>query len=885
MEESSLDFLDQLVPSAQNPEGDEAPSMRRSGAVPAATAHTTVGNGRSLAPPPPAVLAQVRERPGQDIDIVVDESAPYHEPPAASAADGSDADDSDDTRIDAVQMPWMTPNTRPPSSAPPRKIPLPGEAIPPARASDAPPGLEFTHAAPPSFEDPDAEDDDGSDDETIATETLVMPSGALGVVGALNSNAAAALGTPRKSDPAPAGAELFGELQGPARRSGGPPPAPSMRASAGPPPPPRPSARPPTPPSARPSDPYAARAAQYASAVAEPETVPLMAAVSEPPLPGSTLPSKPVVVSPRVWSVDSIPPDPPAYAGSAPGLSPQVAASLPPPAPPPGAGPSVAAGQVTGAQVTAGQVNSSYAGSAYVSSPPAGVVPSALTTAQSVSVPPAASAVSSPVSATSRGEASRPDASEWDEAPTNIYTREVHGRESGSGFHTYGSVAPLPAPQLPSVPPMATSPSGAPLTSVSVPRASLPMPSLPPMPTVPSMRAPQRAALWQARVQENIRWVAIGGVALFALLLWLVIPSGGGQGELVVNVSGPAGIAVDGVKVYIDEQLTCEESPCQLKKLEAKGHVVTIEAPGYMRTAPTAVLVKDDATTMHNVELVPAKGSLGTLNAATAPESGSGGTGFTISDSPGDLSVSLDGKSIGKPPLKLDALSPGEHVLRVAGGDRLEALERTLNLRDGEMQNLGALKLRVLRGRLKLVAGMNATGAQTTLDGRLIKLPHEAELDATVTHRLVMTREGHVPLKFDVTFEPGAPEREVVLDLVPEGAEAIQAPAGEVVTEEPARDEPRTTSAIGRGKASSGSAGKTNSGSGAKAGKGNGTLTFVSTPSSVVILDGRPIGKTPKNASVAPGDHTVVFVHATKGRKRAAAKVTAGGSKTISVKF
>jgi serine/threonine-protein kinase len=53
-----------------------------------------------------------------------------------------------------------------------------------------------------------------------------------------------------------------------------------------------------------------------------------------------------------------------------------------------------------------------------------------------------------------------------------------------------------------------------------------------------------------------------------------------------------------------------------------------------------------------------------------------------------------------------------------------------------------------------------------------------------------------------------------------------------------------------------------------------------------VILDGKPIGKSPKRAlSVPAGSHSVVFVHPTLGRKRASAKLAPGGSKTIAVKF
>jgi hypothetical protein len=53
----------------------------------------------------------------------------------------------------------------------------------------------------------------------------------------------------------------------------------------------------------------------------------------------------------------------------------------------------------------------------------------------------------------------------------------------------------------------------------------------------------------------------------------------------------------------------------------------------------------------------------------------------------------------------------------------------------------------------------------------------------------------------------------------------------------------------------------------------------------MVIFDGRPLGKTPKSASVPPGQHTVVFVHAEHGRKAKTVNVTAGQRATLTVKF
>jgi hypothetical protein len=52
-----------------------------------------------------------------------------------------------------------------------------------------------------------------------------------------------------------------------------------------------------------------------------------------------------------------------------------------------------------------------------------------------------------------------------------------------------------------------------------------------------------------------------------------------------------------------------------------------------------------------------------------------------------------------------------------------------------------------------------------------------------------------------------------------------------------------------------------------------------------VIFDGRPLGKTPKSASVPPGQHTVVFVHPEMGRKAKSINVNPDQKATLTVKF
>ncbi|HSN99837.1 MAG TPA: PEGA domain-containing protein, partial [Candidatus Nanopelagicales bacterium] len=65
-----------------------------------------------------------------------------------------------------------------------------------------------------------------------------------------------------------------------------------------------------------------------------------------------------------------------------------------------------------------------------------------------------------------------------------------------------------------------------------------------------------------------------------------------------------------------------------------------------------------------------------------------------------------------------------------------------------------------------------------------------------------------------------------------------------------------------------------------------GTLNINSIPVSKVVLDGRPLGSTPKvGVSVPAGSHTVTFIHPELGKKSVTVTVKAGETKTAAVKF
>ena len=65
----------------------------------------------------------------------------------------------------------------------------------------------------------------------------------------------------------------------------------------------------------------------------------------------------------------------------------------------------------------------------------------------------------------------------------------------------------------------------------------------------------------------------------------------------------------------------------------------------------------------------------------------------------------------------------------------------------------------------------------------------------------------------------------------------------------------------------------------------NGMLMLNSDPPATVVVDGRPVGPTPAGLNVAPGAHTIVFVHPEKGRSVKMVTVEAGQTAAVVARF
>lgn len=364
--------------------------------------------------------------------------------------------------------------------------------------------------------------------------------------------------------------------------------------------------------------------------------------------------------------------------------------------------------------------------------------------------------------------------------------------------------------------------------------------------------APARepASVWNIP-RKKAKYGVIAAVAVVALIALYV--AFGRHGALTVTVTGPGGRAIEGVTVFVDGTKRCDNSPCRIDDLAPGAHMIRAGGKGYQATADQAVSVAAGEQATHNVSLSPA----------------GDGTGVRVSALGSGLKLFVDGQEVGELPQTAKNLSAGEHTIRVGGNDRYEPWEQRIKLEDGEMKAIGPLSLRVLKGLATFKAGPGAEGARALLDGRLVpELPSTIEVPAGKQLTLTATKRGYSSYRRTVSFDDGIAEKTFEITMVEDGApkpvaDVTEAPRGAAPT-------PRTSPVV-TSKAPAG---------------GKATVNLNSIPQSNVILNGRPLGQTPKlGVQVPPGPQTIVFVHPDFGRKVVTGSVAAGETKTFSARF
>lgn len=392
-------------------------------------------------------------------------------------------------------------------------------------------------------------------------------------------------------------------------------------------------------------------------------------------------------------------------------------------------------------------------------------------------------------------------------------------------------------------------------------------------------------------------WLPVAGASVMGAALSagaFMLPQ---RGQLLVDVSNQSWASLGNVQVFVDGELACTQSPCAVK-LDASTHRVKAVAPGYQPSQEESVLITDDSVTLHKIQL-----------------GASADTGIDVQTSIPNLQLYVDGRRVGSLPRKVMGLPPGEHTVVVSGGEHFTSEERRVIVEPNQILAISDLVPKLKAGSLEVNAGAHTDGASVQLDGKSITLPYRAHLTPGKEYRLSAQREGFEAFEKTFTVDANNPSAafNVVLNPLRSDAASPRSSNDDTarrVTRE--RDWGQTTRAqtvakildeapsdvVAPSKETQASSNdaldaamRQSVGLPADASAptetkatGKGFLNIVTTPSAMVLIDGKPMGKTPRRVAVTPGTHSVVLVHA-NGRKRTSVDVDAGGTKTIKASF
>jgi eukaryotic-like serine/threonine-protein kinase len=340
------------------------------------------------------------------------------------------------------------------------------------------------------------------------------------------------------------------------------------------------------------------------------------------------------------------------------------------------------------------------------------------------------------------------------------------------------------------------------------------------------------------------------------------------SGKVLIVATGVGSKPLDKVTILVDGATLCESSPCTLD-LPKGAHSIRASAEGY---APQeqGTAVRSGEETVVNFKL----------------DRASAGTGMKVSGKQDGVELFVDGREIGPLPQEIKDLAPGTHKVVVKGSDRYAPDERTVSLVAEEIKDLGSVSLKVVRGLATFE--LRTPGAKVTLVSgnerrKLTDFAQPVEIETAKNWSVEATKVGYDDFRLPIKFDDRADKTFVIVLSAKTQAAAVAAPEprpvapgprpapapepppipGEAAPEEPA---PRP-------------------GAGA-AGGGTCTLNFNSIPVSNVVLDGRPLGGTPKiGVSASAGSHNVAFIHPELGKKATSVTCKGGETKPVVVRF
>src|SRR5690606_34069522 len=112
--------------------------------------------------------------------------------------------------------------------------------------------------------------------------------------------------------------------------------------------------------------------------------------------------------------------------------------------------------------------------------------------------------------------------------------------------------------------------------------------------------------------------------------------------------SGPESQAIPKLVILVDDESRCSYSPCRVSGLDTGLHVIQARAPGFSSSAPVTIEMSPATDVTHNFVLDP-EVRLGGLRVTARGEG---------------LTVFINDRPHGKPPVELHDVTPGEHQIR-----------------------------------------------------------------------------------------------------------------------------------------------------------------------------------------------------------------------------
>jgi PEGA domain len=438
--------------------------------------------------------------------------------------------------------------------------------------------------------------------------------------------------------------------------------------------------------------------------------------------------------------------------------------------------------------------------------------------------------------------------------PRSIPSQALPPPPGPSSYGNYaGSAPPPPAPSYRPPPPTGQ--------MTATPSDAREAPAYPPM-----TNRMEATALVRPPEQSRTVYALFGmvGVLMVAFAIFFMMPH---TGQVAVNVADSKGGAVAHLEIYIDGKKQCESAPCIIPDMSSGSHTVKVEAPGYDQPADKAVAVESRKDVTVDFSLTP-------LQTAS--------TGIKVTGTQPGAHLFVDDRDIGALPQELKELQPGSHRIKIAFGDRYAPVEKTITIGKDEFQDLGNTTLKVIKGKATISLG--TPGAKVFMvsgsDRReLISLPISVDIDTSKQWSLVASKLGFMDYNQPISFDDGQAEKAFTVTLDPKVAgvavpytppaytpPAYTPPAPPVHHDAPVAPEPP---AVSHPAESSGGGG------------GQAYLNINSIPASSIILDGKPIGSTPKlKYAVSSGSHSVLFVNVDQNfKKQITVSVGAGETK------